>query len=78
MTLGRARAGRARWLTRRDVLSAAQSERAALPAEGSAGRWARCLLGLSGEAGCAQEEAAGLGSEGKRAERAGVGLPRLS
>ena len=36
-----------------------------------ASAWARRLLGLSGE------EAAGLGSEGKRAERAGVGLPGL-
>ena len=75
---GRGRVGERAVADGRDVLSAAPSERAALPAEGSAGRWARRLLGLSGEAGCAQEEAAGLGSEGKRAERAGVGLPGLS
>jgi len=63
VTLGRARAGRARWLTKRDVLSAAQSERAALPAEGDAGRWGR-------RAGARAVRAEG--AEERRPARAGV------
>ena len=73
VTLGRARAGRACWLTRQDVL----------PAEGDAGRWGRragastrgAAHGVSGESGDGPRRHAALAgpTRRERTERTGLG-----